>query len=357
MKFPPFHLLPFESLTPQVPKPLKIKESTESNSDRNKSMAQSLNEQAKNYKSNQNEDRTKELEQKFPTRKKSKESVEANLSLWGMKPEDVKENKDNADSSKNREEKSSKISKDEESQAGSVKSSEQININKQRSKKYYQSTTSKTLSTYYSRVEGDAKTKSSRNRFEENSETGSELPNKDKEGKILSDALQDLVNNGCAISEKESENLQNLIQQLGNKDETQSVDASSSLTSSRKIRDNSPSSAENDVTRKVEDKGNGNKFEDKRKDEKRKYRNRFRKEGQARGDWSDEYRKSQRKGLESYDVYSGNGKKISRLKDFKDIGDEVNGRKKSGRKPEGKMKKKNLSLEDRIKILREALPR
>lgn len=357
MDYPPFHLLPFEALSPQVPKPLKIKDSSESN--RGKSMAQNLNEQAKHYKPNQNEDKTKELEQKYPTRKKSKESIEANLSLWGMKPENGKESKDNAESGKNREEKSSKISKDEESQTGSVKSSEQININKQRRKKYFESTTSKTLSTYYSRLEdrssaGDAKTKSTRNQFEENSETGSELKGKE-ERKSLSDAFQDLVNNGCAISEKESENLQNLFRQLESKHEIHE-EASSSSTSSGKVRDNSPSSAENDVTRKAEDKENENSFEDKRKDEKRKYRNRFRKEGHAKGDWSDEYRKSQRKDSESCDVYPGNGKKISRLKDFKGSGDEVTGRKKSGRKSEGKIKKRFLTLEEKMKIIREALP-
>lgn len=370
MEYPPFHLLPFEALTPQVPKPLKIKESkdsTELTPDRNKSMAETLNEQAKHYKSNQNEDKIKEKVQKSPTAKiskeskESKESMEANLRLWGMKPEDVKENKDNAEPNKNREEKSSKIPKDEESQTGSVKSSEQININKQRRKKYYESTTSKTLSTYYSRFEdrssvGDAKAKSPRNQFEENSETGSEMKEKE-ERKILSDALQDLVNNGCAISEKASENLQNLLHQIGSKNEIQSGEASSSSTSSEKVRDNSPSSGENDVTRKAEDKENENKFKDKRKDEKRKYRNRFRKEGHARGDWSDEYRKSHRKGSESCDVYPGNGKKISRLKDFKDTGGEGNGRKKSGRKPDGKMKKNILSLEEKMKIIREALPR
>lgn len=257
-----------------------------------------------------------------------------------MKSENSKETNDNGEFCKPSEEKS-KQSKDEGSQAGSVKSNEQININKQRRKKYYEATTSKTLSTFYRAENVNPNTKKY-----EDSETGSELKNEDGNQKLIENAFRDLVNNGRAISEKASEDLQNLFRGLENLENSQREE-SSSCGSSEKIRGDS------EIARKAEDTENESNFRD-----KRKFRNRFRKEEHARGDWTDDYNgKSQGKSLESReDGFSKKSvnKKVSKLKEFKDDSDEVKVRKKPGRKlAEGRITK----LENKMKFLREVLPR
>lgn len=324
-----------------------------------------LNEQAKKYKEKQLNlrekensiiDSLKELQEKFPTNEVSVCSVKTNEVAWGKKSEqsfEVTESLDceneqlNSMNRKNeksnqKQEANEKILKEDMRLRETDQYDQQQTVNKQKSRKYFE--TIEEASVTFEKDGEDAPSRSV-SPSKSSRKTSSKWPdpcNGIKENKNLmeetdskiSQMFRDLVENGCAISKGEFENLQTAFNHSAYNEDLSSNRGTSEVSSTELMalheqeQNVSPPST-------IEE----SELRDKKLDKKNNYHEESKSKKNKKLNNGDE---------ESFVEEEGN-KKISKSKSHSE--------QKSIKKllSKGKIKKKS-GLEDRMKRLREALP-
>lgn len=265
-------LMPFELLSSRAPK--SIDRGVFAFNVESKMIAENLNERGKQFRSGQ-KDAANDLETKIPAKSLDNKHTEANLALWGMKHHKTGGEGDVGSFVKLTEERKTA---DEITDADMEKLSEEMH--KERRKKYHQTAIAVL----------EAKT----------------LGKKSEANGELFDLFRNFVKDGCAITEKESENLQKVLM-------------------------NANCRGDDATTSEVESKTSCETFQETKK-----------------------WRKGSRKNSEES---FGASKKFPKSKKEEET-ERKTWKKSQGKQRDLKSKKKHINLEKmKLKMIREALPR
>ncbi|KAL0276771.1 UNVERIFIED_CONTAM: hypothetical protein PYX00_004271 [Menopon gallinae] len=202
-------LMPYELLSSRAPK--SMERGVFAFNVESKMVADNLNERAKQFRMGEKDTLT-DLEMKFPAKPLEKEKAEANLALWGMNMQKQQKAGGEGDGGSIVRQSAERKAAEEITDADMEKLSEEMH--RERRKKYHE-----TAVAVLEAEKALAKKKATQSSGE------------------LFDLFRNLVKDGCAITEKESENLQKiLVNASRNGDEASTTEVESSCDTYREMK-------------------------------------------------------------------------------------------------------------------------